>query len=170
MMSVAEGSRTMKFHNELDYEASPEDVRAMLADPAFREKVCRAQGVTGCTVSVDPAGDKMSVVIDTTRPAEGVPGFAKKFVGDTIAISQREVWADPTNASLAVTVPGKPGQFDGHVSLNGDVTGTVETVSGDVKVSIPLIGGKLERLVSDMLGSALRIENRVGKAWLAGDR
>ncbi|MBA2465483.1 MAG: DUF2505 family protein, partial [Nocardioidaceae bacterium] len=40
---------------------------------------------------------------------------------------------------------------------------------GEVKVSIPLVAGKLERLISDLLASALRSEQRVGRAWLAGD-
>jgi hypothetical protein len=33
-----------------------------------------------------------------------------------------------------------------------------------------MIGGKLEGLVGDLLRSALKAENRVGRAWLAGDR
>ena len=39
-----------------------------------------------------------------------------------------------------------------------------------MKVSLPLVGGKLEQLIADVLGSALRNEQRVGRAWLAGDR
>ena len=43
-------------------------------------------------------------------------------------------------------------------------------MAGDIKVRIPLVGGKLEGLIGDMLERALKTEQRVGRAWLAGDR
>ena len=44
---------------------------------------------------------------------------------------------------------------------------TTETVVLDVKVSIPLVGGKVEGLVADMLLKALKTENRVGRDYLS---
>jgi hypothetical protein len=38
---------------------------------------------------------------------------------------------------------------------------------GEVDVSIPLVGGKIEGLIGDMLVKALKAENRAGRAWLA---
>ena len=46
----------------------------------------------------------------------------------------------------------------------------METVAGDIKVKIPMIGGKLEGLIGDLLTAALKTEERVGRAWLAGER
>lgn len=46
----------MKFRRELAYEAAPPaEVFAMLADPAFREKVAAAQDVVSIDVT-SPAG------------------------------------------------------------------------------------------------------------------
>ena len=36
----------MKFSHRMTYDAAPADVLAMLADPAFREKVCVAMHAT----------------------------------------------------------------------------------------------------------------------------
>jgi hypothetical protein len=58
----------------------------------------------------------------------------------------------------------------GAVHLEGDAGGTTETVAVDVTVSIPLIGGKIEGAIGDMLLKALRAENTVGRQWLAGER
>ena len=33
-----------------------------------------------------------------------------------------------------------------------------------------MVGGKLEGLIGDLLRRALKSEERVGRAWLAGDR
>jgi hypothetical protein len=160
----------MKFSHQMTYDAPPADVVAMLADPAFREKVCVAMNSERHEVDIDGSGSGMTVVVDQTQPADGIPSFAKKFVGDQIQIVQREAWKDASSATLVVEIPGKPGDFKGGIDLVGDADGTVETVAGDIKVKIPMLGGKLEGLIGDLLKQALKSEQRVGRAWLAGDR
>ena len=160
----------MKFSHQMTYDAPPTEVRAMLADPAFREKVCVAMHATRHDVTVEESGSGMTVLVDQTQPANGIPSFAKKFVGDEIQIVQREEWGGATSSSLLVEIPGKPGALNGSIALAADGGRTVETVSGDIKVKIPMIGGKLEGLIGDLLSSALKAEQRVGRAWLAGDR
>jgi len=160
----------MKFSHQLTYDAPPADVHAMLADPAFREKVCQAMHATRRDVSISPPGPGMKVVIDQTQPAKGIPSFAQKFVGDEIQIVQRESWASETGADLVVEIPGKPGDLQGSIALTELGGGTLEEVTGEIKVRIPMIGGKLEAMIGDLLASALRAEERVGKSWLAGDR
>jgi hypothetical protein len=160
----------MRFSHDLTYDASPDDVLAMLADSAFREKVCTAMHAVRRDVSVDGAGAGMDVVVDQTQPAKGIPSFAKKFVGEEIRVVQREEWTGADAASLVLEIPGKPGSFRGTIALAADGTGTVESVTGDVKVKIPVVGGRLEGLIGDLLRAALETEERVGRAWLQGDR
>jgi hypothetical protein len=160
----------MKFAHDLTYDAPPAAVLEMLADPAFREKVCEAVQGRDRDVSITGAGAGMTVRVDQTQPARGIPSFATKFVGDQIQIIQHESWRTPTSATLELEIPGKPGAFAGTIALVAAGAGTTETVSGEVKVKVPLIGGRLESLVGDLLRSALKAENRVGRAWLAGDR
>jgi hypothetical protein len=157
-----------KIEHELRYDgATPEQVYAMLADPEFREAVCEYQRFPKRDVAVNAQGSGMSVRVDQYRPADDVPGFAKKLVGDEINILQEEQWSSPTAATLSVTIPGKPGQMHGTVRLVGDDAGTTEVVSAEVKVSIPLVGGKVEGFIGDMLLRALKAENKVGVRWLA---
>lgn len=157
----------MKFEHTLRYDASPAEVFAMLGDAVFRERVCEAQHVSEATVEIDGVDDTMTVSIDQRRPSDGIPSFAKKFVGDTIHIAQREEWSSATDATLEVTIPGKPGHMKGTITLRPDGDGTVETVSGDLKVGIPLVGGKIEVLIAELFEHALQAEHRVGSAWLA---
>jgi len=157
----------MRFEHTLRYDASPAEVFAMLGDPGFREQVCEAQHVSECTVEIDGVDDTMTVTVDQRRPSDGIPSFAKKFVGDTIHIAQREEWRSSTDAVLDVTIPGKPGHMKGTVTLRPDGVGTVETVTGELKVHIPIVGGKIEGLVIELFEHALEAEQRIGKAWLA---
>ena len=147
--------------------ATPEQVYAMLATPDFREQVCEYQRFPKRTVTITPAGSGMTVKVDQHRPADEVPSFARKLVGDEINIVQEEQWSSPTSASLQVSIPGKPGEMRGSVAITGDAGGTTEVVEVEVKASIPLIGGKIEGLIGDMLLKALRAETKVGRDWLA---
>jgi hypothetical protein len=157
----------MRFEHTLRYDAPPAAVFAMLGEAVFREEVCEEQHTTEATATVDGVDDTMSVLVDQKRPADGIPSFAKKFVGDTIHIQQREEWSSATDAALEVSIPGKPGHLKGTITLRPDGEGTVETVSGEIKVHIPLVGGKIEGLIGELLEHALRAEQRVGTAWLA---
>jgi hypothetical protein len=160
----------VKFEQQLTYDAPPDEVRAMLADPEFRAKVCEAMHVIRHDVTVEGAGAGMSVTVDQTQPASGIPSFARKIVGDEIHIVQTESWGSADEADLLVQIPGKPGQFRGTISVDSDASGTTETVAGDIKVGLPLVAGKLEKLISDMLAAALRTENQVGRTWLSSRR
>lgn len=157
----------MRFEHTLRYDVPPHEVFAMLREAVFREQVCEAQHATECTATVDGVDDTMTVRVDQKRPSEGIPSFAKKFVGDTIHILQREEWSSATDAALDVTIPGKPGHLKGTITLRPEGNGTIETVSGDLKVAIPLVGGKIEVLVAELFEHALQAEHRVGTAWLA---
>jgi hypothetical protein len=152
----------VRFHHEIRYAAPLADVFAMLADPAFRERVCRAQLAHDTDVRIDRDGARMVVVVDQRRPSDGIPGFARSIVGDEIRIVQREEWSDQEHADLSVTIPGKPGALVGSVRLAEAGGTTVETVEGDLAVRVPLLGAKLEKLIAELLVEALEAEQEVG--------
>jgi hypothetical protein len=156
-----------RLNHELTYDAPLAAVAAMLADPAFREEVCQRQHVLRQTVAVTPAGEGKEVVIDQVQAADGIPSFAKKFVGDEINIVQKEIWTDAERGDVYVTIPGKPGDMKGTIRLDESNGRTTETVSLEIKVGIPLIGGKIEGLVADLLLKALKTENLVGRDYLS---
>ena len=154
--------------HELAYDAPLADVAAMLADPAFREAVCVATRATRYDVRIDgKQGDPMDVVIEYAQPTEGIPSFAKKFVGGEVEIRQAETWTSLEHGDIHVTIPGKPGEMKGTAVLAEAGGVTTETVTLDITVKIPLVAGKIESLIGKILGSALRAENRTGIAWLA---
>ncbi len=155
---------------ELAYDAPLAAVAAMLADPAFREEVCERQKVLRHDVRIDsPAGPAgpVEVRIEQVQDADGIPSFARKLIGDEIVIVQEERWTAPEHGDVTVTIPGKPGDMRGTATLAEAGGVTTETVDLTVKVSIPLVGGKVEGLVADMLRKALRVEHQVGRDYLS---
>jgi Protein of unknown function (DUF2505) len=167
-----DGAVATRLTYDLTYDAPLTDVGEMLMETAFREQVCDAQGALRRTVTIGPDGGGMKVVIDLVQAAQGIPGFARKFVGDEIQLVQTEQWTDIENGRVDVVIPGKPGQMTGTMTLRqsegeSGVT-TTETVDMEIRVSIPLVGGKIESLIADLLRKALKAENSVGRRYLAG--
>ncbi len=154
-----------QLRQELAYDASPEEVAAMLRDPAFREKVLAAQHVLRGSASAE--GSLMTV--EQVWSSEHLPSVAKKFVGDEIVIVQKETWGTPTSADIVVTIPGNQGGMSGTSVLSPTSTGgTVQTVDLSIKVGVPFVGGKIEKVIAEMLTKALAKEHQTGVAWLAG--
>jgi uncharacterized protein DUF2505 len=157
-----------RVQEELRYDGVTVDqVYAMLVTSEFREAVCDYQRVVRHDVTVKEVGETASVTIDQDHGTDRLPGFAKKIVGDRINIVQSEVWTGRAHGNITVTVPGKPGEMTGTAELVAEGTGVVENVDMTVKVNLPLIGGKVEGLIADMLRKALRAEHHVGQDWLA---
>jgi hypothetical protein len=153
---------------ELTYPgASVDQVAGMLGDPAFRQAVCDAQHVLRSTISISPTGDGKVVEMEQIQATRGVPGFARKLVGDETAIVSKETWSSATDADLAITIPGKPGHMNGTIRVAQVGDDVVETVVLAITVSVPFVGGKIEGLLSDLMSAALEKENEAGLAWLA---
>jgi hypothetical protein len=156
---------------DLTYDAPLSAVGEMLMDPAFREEVCDAQGAIRRTATFTPEHGGTKVVVDQVQTAEGIPGFAKRFVGDEINLIQTEQWSGTDSvgehATVDVVIPGKPGQMSGTIRLVESGGTTTETVEMQIKVNIPLVGGRIESLISDLLRKALKAENVTGRAYLS---
>ena len=160
----------MNFRHELSYDAPPDEVFAMLADPAFREAVTTAQDVVSAEVSLTREGDGFSLAVDQVQRTEGLPSFAKKFAGETTRAVQRELWLDASNGSLEIEAPGKPTSMTGTITLEPEGAGTREVVELEIKVKVPLLGGKLEGLLADQVRTGMDVERGVGVDWLNGER
>ena len=159
----------MKFQHENRYDAVPEDVVAMQTDEAYRSSLKSRTRSAGHHVSVTDEGGSTVVEVDQRLKTQGIPSFAQKLVGETIQLVQREEWTDD-RATFELTIPGKPGHLRGTIVVEPDGDGTVERVSGEAKASIPLVGGKIEKLLIDLVTHSLERSQERGAAWLAGER
>jgi hypothetical protein len=160
----------MKIRHELRYDAPPAEVYAMLVDPRFRAQVCESMDVASQDISVQPTASGADLRIDMQQRTSGLPGFARKIVGDRTRVIQSERWQAERSADLEVEIPGKPGHIRGRTTLSADGPGTVETFEGTATISIPLVGGRLEGLIEKLFIAGMDNEQRVGARWLAGER
>ena len=145
------------------------DVAAMLGDPEFRRAVAGYQHALHSEVTVTPQGDGKKVLFKYAHGTDRVPSFARRLVGDEIPIVQEETWSSDGDATILVTIPGKPGEMKGTASIVQRGEDVVEFIDLTVKVNIPLVGGKIEDLIAGLLVKGFGAENKVGVKWLAGD-
>ncbi len=105
------------------------------------------------------------------QDTEDLPALAKKIAGDTTQAVITEEWSTSTGGLASRSPPraSRP-RPKARSRCRPGTTGTTELVELDVKVKVPLIGGKLEQLMVDNIDSGFDIEHQVGQAWLAGER
>jgi hypothetical protein len=161
----------MKISAIIDYAATPDEVFAMLADEDFQNHKCAATGSRRHAVSIWVRDDRTVIVSTRDMPSDGFPSFVKSMVGETLAVTETQDWGPPgadgvRHGRLSVAIEGAPVELHAVLSLAMGGEGTVETIEGDLKARIPLIGNKIEQAAAPAIQSAIRVESKTGKAWL----
>ena len=162
----------MKITSAVEYAAPPDAVFAMLTDEDFQSRKCAATGARSHSVSIRKQGDHTVIVSSRDLPTDDFPDFVKSMVGATLAITETQDWgpagSDGTRqGKLTVDIAGAPISLAGTLSLAPGGEGTVETVEGELKARMPLIGGMIENAAAPAIRSAIRVENETGQTWLA---
>jgi hypothetical protein len=162
----------MKLREAIAYPAGIDAVFSMLCDPVFRHRVCEATYAIDHSVSVRSEGDLVVITIVRVMPAD-VPPFVRRVVGDHIEIKQVEGWAVPEQvgqrtANLSLEIVGHPATMSGRIALAAVDDATRGTIEGDLRVSIPIFGGRLAEEMAKGFRFALAAEAAVAKDYLAG--
>lgn len=157
----------MRFHKSIELTGPFDQARALLLDPGFREEVAREAGAEDVVVSVDEQASGSAVAtIDTRQPTTGMPALATRFLGGELAVHQEERWVTPASGTMLVTIPGQPGRVEGTVTLEDRAGVVVQTVDAEITVKIPLVGGKVERLIGSVVGHVLKIQEQTANERL----
>lgn len=158
---------TTRLTHDSTYHAPLPRVQEMLRDPDFREQVCERQRVLRHSVEVTDGASGPTITVTQVQKVRKVPAVAAKLVGEEVEVTQVERWHSPVAGDVEISVPHLPASVGGTVGLREDDGVTVRTIDLRIKVSVPLVGSKLEALVSDLFTRALEAEAEVGRDYLA---
>jgi hypothetical protein len=144
----------MKVRIEHDYSAGVETVYALISDPGFIERKYVAIGGRDVAVDRTDTGDGGCEVVTKRTISVDLPGFAKKVLTPSQTAVQVETWAGATAAgericTYTVEAQGAPSRIEGVHKLTPTASGCHHTIDIDAKISIPLIGGRLEKLAAE---------------------
>ena len=85
----------------------------------------------------------------------GVPGFLERFLPADGRVVQTDDWAPARggerHGSWRVEIPGAPARLGGTMRLEPLPVGSRYTIEGEVSVKVPLVGGKAERFIAEMV-------------------
>jgi Protein of unknown function (DUF2505) len=163
----------VRVNAQIRYPASCENVFAMLVDRSFQERVCAATKALRYEVQIEQDAGSATITTRRELPTDSVPDFARSFVGRTLDVVRVDRWEPPApdgsrDGTVTVEIKGAPIRMNGMLALRPDDAGSEEVIAGELKASVPLLGGKLERAAEPALMSAIRKEEEVGLLHLGG--
>ena len=95
-------------------------------------------------------------VVTSRRLPDGVPGFLQKFLPADGRVLETFDWgpagSDGTRTGTwKVEIAGAPATLGGTTRLEPTGAGSTYTIEGEVKVKVPVIGGKAETFIAGMV-------------------
>lgn len=159
------------FRASVTIGAPPDDVLAVLADPAFYPALGELPAITAPEVLLHAAEHGTTRLRVRYRFAADLPLAARRVVDP-----DRLLWVDDTvidHASLSARFTIVPEHYGDRFSCAGawrltpDGPGTTQSVEGDVRVGIPVLGRLAERGIVRGLTENLEQEGALIERWLA---
>ncbi|MFI9007053.1 DUF2505 domain-containing protein [Actinosynnema sp. NPDC053489] len=145
------------------------DVYAALVDETYlRDRLAELGGTNPELVAFTATDQSTSYQLRQGVPADRLPSVARGLLGGDLVIDRAESWTEAgRTGTVEVTLNGVPGRLDGTITLADAPGGSELTLIGQVKVGIPLMGGKLEALIAEQVALLLDKESEFTAEWLA---
>jgi hypothetical protein len=163
------------FDLSADYEYSVEEIhRAFRAEGYWKARLA--------DIPVDEAllesmrlGNDGTVEVTTVQVvrSHNLHALVKQLHRGDLCVRRTEAWGPLTDggatADVEGTIPGTPVDVSGTAELSpiAETGGARLTFRITVQVRVPLIGGKVERLIGTHLGDLVSREQRLTAEWIA---
>jgi hypothetical protein len=162
---------TVKFGFEQRWEATPDDVLEVYIDPDFWSSMDGLSKTAPPSVlGVERSADTVLVRLRYQLSVD-LPSQASRFIDpDDVAWVEETTWQLTKRTATVRFLPEQAAgllRASATASLQADGVDTTREVRGELKVRIPLVGGKVEHAIVDGIGTTLEEEaqavaNRLG--------
>ncbi len=107
----------------------------------------------------------VTIVLHQAVPEDAMPSFLRSVLPEGLTIRRTETWSDSAGEVHAV-VDGAPGTITGLMRLEPDSDGCALGAQLTAEVPLPLIGGKVEKVITDSVATLMEKEYQFTLAWL----
>lgn len=153
----------------LEFPADTGRVFEMLTSESYLD--AKGSGALTASHRVSSGPDSVTVVITRTLPSN-FPDLVRQFVGETVTVVETQTWSTSETSSgrpgtMDIEISGSPVTMKATTLLTGNSAGSTVTITGQIKVAVPLIGSRVEVHVLEHLAGVIADEQAIGVQWLA---
>ena len=161
-----------RFSHSARIESRLETVFTSYADEAFWHDRLSTVGSPADTLDdFVVTSESISVTVTQVIPAEDIPDLARKVLPGQLTIVRTNTFTgfdgERFSGTARAEAAGGLGLIDGGAEAVSEGGLALESVSGKVKVSVPLLGGKLEKLVISHLTHLFAAEYEHLNRWVS---
>jgi hypothetical protein len=161
----------MDFTGEHSFRAPLDAVWAMFQDPQSHLDKFASMGHRDIEVlESETSDDGFHIVVRRVVDVD-LPGFAKRVLKPTNTVTTTDDWQRNPDGTCTgvqhVSTEGAPVKIDATTRLEARGDTTLYSVTVQLDVKVPLIGGKLANWAKGMVSEQLDQEFAAGDAWLA---
>ncbi|WP_426224954.1 DUF2505 domain-containing protein [Pseudarthrobacter sp. DSP2-3-2b1] len=149
-----------------------DSVAAVLVNEDFQRHTSELVGGTleSFAVTGDVAG-AFSTTSVRTLPTTRLPEIARKFVGESLTVTQVETWDAPSadgsrQSNISLKIAGAPVDVSAVQRLVAEGGSTRIDLEGNVTSSVPFLGSKIAAAAEPMVAKALNLQSQQAQAWL----
>lgn len=160
-----------RFSHSVHLGGPLEAVHAAYADEAYWADRLRSVGTAKDSLdALDVSGDSINVTVTQYISESDIPELARKVLSGDLRLQRTVQYSGFDGETMSGTsraeAAGGIGVITGEIESVAHGDAAVDSVSGQVKVSIPLLGGKLEKMVVQHITGLFTAEYAHLNGWL----
>ncbi|WP_410656781.1 DUF2505 domain-containing protein [Amycolatopsis sp. lyj-112] len=143
---------------------------AVAGEEALRARLEQIGGDEAELLEYAASGDGVRYKLRQGISSDKLPSAVRTLHRGDLVVEREQIWraAGAGYAGTATaSVHGVPGEITAKTSLTGEGDQTTLVNSGEVKVRIPFVGGKLENVIAEQVTKLLEREAEFVAKWLA---
>lgn len=150
-----------------------EVLAALAGEDALRDRLEKIGGHDAALLAYTKSAGEIAYTVRQGIPADKLPGVVRSLHSGDLMVQREQSWRPAgdhqASGSATASVSGVPGAIKARWKLTESGGKTTLAITGEVKVSIPLVGGKIERSIAENVTRLLDHESEFVAKQLAAD-
>ncbi len=143
---------------------------AVAGEEALRARLEQIGGDDAELLEYVASADGLRYKLRQGISSDKLPSAVRTLHRGDLVVEREQTWSTSGEAytgAAKASVHGVPGEITAKTSLSADGDRATLVNSGEVKVRIPLVGGKLENVIAEQVTKLLEREAEFIAKWLA---